>query len=272
MITFSNDPKRAEHEMHAVIFYLVTFGYIDGDFDASEKSLVREVIRKLIEHRATAAMPDAPPNVKAEVVTKYTKHFHEVLEGIDQNVKDMFTESVSSNEDPKAFVHSKLKVRCFEIFQSFERKGQEQLMALIDSLLMADGVAHPAEIQFRSELARLLDADFDVEVVAPSDGLRESTRVALAQPVDPGSSQIDHPFFKPFEHHFSKDPEALHRQVSADRQLIDRALAALEAQRRTGNGRLVGKKNVDKAPSVPGRRVASVKADVDAVKERHVRP
>ena len=35
---------------------------------------------------------------------------------------------------------------------------------------------------------------------------------------------------------------------------------------------LVGKKNVDKAPSVPGRRVASVKADVDAVKERHVRP
>ena len=38
MITFSTDPKRAEQEMHAVIFYLVTFGYIDGDFDASERS------------------------------------------------------------------------------------------------------------------------------------------------------------------------------------------------------------------------------------------
>ncbi len=33
---------------------------------------------------------------------------------------------------------------------------------------------------------------------------------------------------------------------------------------------LVGKKNVDKAPSVPGNRVESVKADVSAVKERHV--
>src|SRR6476620_1382961 len=104
MITFSSDPKRAEHEMHAVIFYLVTFGYIDGDFDASEKSLVREVIKNLIEHRATVAMPDAAPNVKAEVVTKYTEHFHEVLEGIYHFDKTPFTESVSSNEDPKAFV------------------------------------------------------------------------------------------------------------------------------------------------------------------------
>src|SRR5690606_33687286 len=151
-----------------------------------------------IEHRATAAMPDAAANVKAEVVAKYTEHFNEVLEGIDQNVKDLFTESVSDSEDPKAFVHSKLKVRCFEIFQSFEREGQEQLMALIDSLLMADGVAHPAEVQFRSELAQLLDAKHDVELGSP--GAAESTNVALAKPVDAGSSQIDHPFFKPFEY------------------------------------------------------------------------
>src|SRR5215213_7796600 len=100
MITFSSDPKRAEQEMRAVIFYLVTFGYIDGDFDAAERSLVREVIRKLIEHRAHTAMPDAPAAVRAEVVDKFTRHFHEVLEGIDQNVKDLFTESVSENEDP----------------------------------------------------------------------------------------------------------------------------------------------------------------------------
>lgn len=33
---------------------------------------------------------------------------------------------------------------------------------------------------------------------------------------------------------------------------------------------LVGKKNVDKAPSFPGKRVESVKADVEAAKERHV--
>ena len=94
--------------MHAVIFYLVTFGYIDGDFDAAERSYVREIIKKLIEHRAVSAMPDAAADVREEVITKFTKHFHEVFEGIDQNVKDLFTESVSENEDPRAFVHSKL--------------------------------------------------------------------------------------------------------------------------------------------------------------------
>jgi hypothetical protein len=251
MITFSNDPKRAENEMHAVIFYLVTFGYIDGDFDAAEKAFVRETIRKLIEHRARLAMPDADDALRGEVVTKFTKHFHEVFEGIDQNVKDLFTESVSSNEDPKAFVHSKLKVRCFEIFQSFERLGQEQLMALIDSLLLADGVAHPAEVQFRGELAQLLEADIEVVLDDadrdPNDpgGVSEGARVAVAKPVDAGSSLVDHPFFKPFEHHFSRDPDALSRQVNADRQLIDRAMGVIEAQRASGNGRLSGKKTVE---------------------------
>ena len=244
MITFSNDPKRAEHEMHAIIFYLVTFGYIDGDFDAAEKSFVREIIRKLIEGRAHAAMPDAAEPVRAEVVAKYTKHFHEVFEGIDQNVKDLFTESVSESEDPKAFVHSKLKVRCFEIFHSFDRKGQGELMRLIDTLLMADGVAHPAEVQFRSELGQLLEADVDIELTSPAGGPADSTRVAVSKPVQPGPSTVDHPFFKPFEFHFSRDPNALSRQVSADRALIDRALGVIEAQRQSGKGRLTGKKTV----------------------------
>lgn len=243
MITFSNDPKRAEHEMHAVIFYLVTFGYIDGDFDATEKSFVRDVIRKLIEHRAHVAMPGAADSVKAEVVEKFTRHFHEVFEGIDQNVKELFTESVSENEDPKAFVHAKLKVRCFEIFQSFDQRGQQELMNLIDTLLMADGVAHPAEVQFRSELAHLLEADIEVEL-DPEGHPADSSRVAVSKPFEAGASQVDHPFFKPFEFHFSRDPDALMRQVSADRALIDRALATIEAQRAKGNGRLAGKKNV----------------------------
>src|ERR1700736_5797165 len=151
--------------MHAVIFYLVTFGYIDGDFDAQEKGFVKEIIRQLIEHRARDAMPDAAKDVVDDVVTKYTRHFLEVFEGIDQNVKDLFTESVSECEDPTAFVHARLKVRCFEIFQSFDRAGQEQLMALIDKLLLADGVAHPAEVQFRSELANLLEGDLGIEIV-----------------------------------------------------------------------------------------------------------
>ncbi|MBX3192001.1 MAG: serine/threonine protein phosphatase [Labilithrix sp.] len=241
MITFSSDPQRAEHQMHAVIFYLVTFGYIDGDFDANEKGFVRDTIRKMIEQRALDAMPDAAPEVRDDVVTKYTRHFHEVFEGIDQNVKDLFTESVSTNEDPKAFVHARLKVRCFEIFQSFDRAGQEQLMSLIDTLLLADGVAHPAEVQFRGELSQFLENDFGIEL-EEDDSQAKSVVVERPRPSMP--STIDHAFFKPFEFHFSSDPDTIARQIAADRALIDRALATLEAQRRAGAGKLVGKKSV----------------------------
>lgn len=236
--------------MHAVIFYLVTFGYIDGDFDAKEKGYIKQIIHKLIEHRAVQAMPDAAADVRNDVVTKYTAHFHEVLENIDQNVKELFTESVSSSEDPKAFVHSKLKVRCFEIFGSFDRPGQEQLMALIDSLLLADGVAHPAEVQFRSELSHLLEGDLGIDLVEDHDDSVRS--VVVERPSVSGSSTIDHPFFKPFEFHFSRDPETITRQIAADRQLIDRAIEMIESQRATGNGKLTGKKSIaDLAGTAP---------------------
>ena len=84
MITFSSDGNRAEQQMRAVIFYLVTFGYIDGDFDAAEKSFVRATIERLIAHRAEVAMPDADAVVRSEVIAKYTKHFHEVFEGMQR--------------------------------------------------------------------------------------------------------------------------------------------------------------------------------------------
>jgi hypothetical protein len=244
VITFSTDPQRAENQMHAVIFYLVTFGYIDGDFDAQEKGFVKDIIRQLIEHRATQAMPDAAKDIRDDVVTKYTRHFHEVFEGIDQNVKDLFTESVSEGEDPKAFVHAKLKVRCFEIFGSFDRAGQEQLMSLIDDLLLADGVAHPAEVQFRGELAHFLEEDMGLEMVEDDGDAAAARSVVLDQPRASLPSTIDHPFFKPFEFHFSADPETINRQMGADRALIDRALAVLAEQRKRGAGRLAGKKNI----------------------------
>lgn len=243
MITFNRDARLAEQEMHAVIFYLVTFGYIDGDFDASEKQYIRDTIARLIEHRARTAMPDAADAVRSDVVAKFTSHFHEVLEGIDQNVKDLFTESVSDGEDPRAFVHAKLKVRCFEIFQSFDRTGQEQLMGVIDELLLADGVAHPAEVQFRGELAALLEQDLGLSLVEDDEG--SVSRVKVERPAPVARSDRDHPFFKPFEHHFSSNPDTIARQVGADRALLDRALAVLEDLRAKGNGKLAGKATVD---------------------------
>jgi hypothetical protein len=247
MLTFSEDPKRAEQQMHAIIFYMTTFGYIDGDFDEKEKAFVRDYIGKLVKHRANTAMSGTDPAVKADVISKFTKHFLEVFDGINQNVRELFTESVTNDEDPTAFVHARLKVRCFEIFQSFERPDQEALMSLIDELLMADGVAHPAEVQFRAELAALLESDFDIQLLE-DDGLACKIKI---EPRELPASYADHPFFKPQEKHFSRDPLKIKEEVNQDLALIDRAIAGLAVQKEHGKGRLTGKKTLADLKGTP---------------------
>ncbi len=249
MISFHADPKIAEQQMHAIIFYLTTFGYIDGDFDQSEKLFVREYVRKLVEQRVASGMPGGDPALKAELVQKYTTHFHEVFEGTDKTVKDLFTEAVSEGEDQNHFVHSKLKLRCFEIFQSFDAAGQEALMETIDELIMADGTAHPAEVKFRAELSALLEADLGIELI--DEGGHGRTSVSVREKT---KLQADHahPFFDQFEHHYSRDPEKITTQVAADLGLIERVMRTFEHQREGNEGRLVGKKTVqDFAGSKP---------------------
>jgi hypothetical protein len=241
MLRFSHDPKVAEQQMHAVIFYLTTFGYIDGDFDASEKSFVRAYVRRLVTARVDAAVPGGDAAVKAEMVDKWTRHFHEVFEGIDRTVKDLFTEAVAEGEDQNAFVHAKLKQRCFEIFQSFERDGQDALLETIDELLMADGTAHPAEVKFRAELSALLDTDLGVELVE-DDGAHSA--VTIGEPTRMLPAEDTHPFFDQFEYHYSRDPERIRKQIEADLALVDRVLRVYDAQRERGRGRLSGKTSV----------------------------
>lgn len=224
--------------MRAVIFYMTTFGYIDGDFDESEKSFVRDYIRKLIAHRVASANI-ADPALAAELTQKYSTHFLEVFETIDLQVKDLFTEAVAEGEAQDTFVHAKLKLRCFEIFKSFDEQNQEQLMETVDELINADGQVHPAEAKFRGELADLLNADIGVELVEESGGASVAVK-----PADLATKPDDIPFFSQFEKHYSSDPAALRAQVESDRKLMDRVMAILAQQRAFGRGKLNGKQKV----------------------------
>src|ERR1700704_265008 len=181
MLTFSTNPDVAEQQMNAIIFYLTAFGYIDGEFDFTEKTFVRIYIRQLVTARAKAGMPDADQKTRDEVVAKFVSHFHEVFENIDRQVKSLFDEAVADGEDVEKFVYAKLKLRSYEIFQSFDRDNQHELLTCVDELIYADGSVHPAEQAFRQELEALLDAPtalgiHDIEV------MRESTRVAIEGP------------------------------------------------------------------------------------------
>ena len=241
MLKFSQDGPTADKQMRAVIFYLTTFGYIDGDFDDSEKEFVRNYVRKLIQSRVHDAVAESEQQLRAELVEKFTKHFHEVFEGIDRQVKDLFTEAVAEGEAQDTFVHSKLKLRCFEIFKSFDASNQEQLMDTIDELIRADGQVHPAELKFRGELAALLEADLGVELLEDESEARTSA-VSKGEKLVPTSE--NHPFFDQFEQHYTSNPTRLRQQVEADRKLIDRVIAKLDEQRRAGTGKLKGKHSV----------------------------
>jgi hypothetical protein len=240
MITFSENPQIAERQMQAVIFYLTTFGYIDGDFDQSEREFVARYIERLVAHRVDSAMPGGERKLRDELVGKYTAHFHEEFERIDQRIKALFTEAVASDEDQDAFVHSKLKLRCFEIFESFDEAGREELMATVDELLMADGVAHPAEVAFRAELAALLEADLGIEMV--ESGTRPP--VSVTEAVRRAAAEISHPFFDRFEDNYSADHETLLKQIDTDIALLERTVGLFEARRAKGAGRLEGVKQV----------------------------
>ena len=51
MIKLNPDPQIAEQQIEAIIFYLTACGYIDSEFDLSEKAFVRAYLRKLVTAR-----------------------------------------------------------------------------------------------------------------------------------------------------------------------------------------------------------------------------
>lgn len=240
MLRFSNDPDIAEQQMCAIIFYLTAFGYIDGDFDLSEKTFVRLYIRKLVEARAIDAMPDADTGLREEVVDKFTSHFHEMFEHINRQVRALFDEAVAEGEKVEDFVYAKLKLRSYEIFQSFDAENQRELLSSVDDLINADGKIDPAEARFRDEITALLRAP------VPEPGQRQPRRNAstrIAEPTLLEPRQHNHPFFT-FEQHYSADPVRLRKQANLDHDLIHRTMAQLEEQRSVGRGKLSGQHDI----------------------------
>ncbi len=243
MLTFSHDPEIAEQQMRAIIFYLTAFGYIDGDFDLSEKKFVRDYIRTLIEKRADDALPNETENaVRKDVVDRFVTHFYEVFDEIDNDVRLLFDEVVAKGERVEEFVYAKLKLRSYEIFQGFDRDNQELLLATVDELINADGKVHPSEARFRDEVRGLLESSPSniSSVIAEITG---DADIEITETVTVEPREDNHPFFAG-EEHYSKDPVRIRRQAEVDLSLINRCMDELAIQRERGDGKLAGKATV----------------------------
>ncbi|XXX75472.1 metallophosphoesterase family protein [Sorangium sp. So ce134] len=237
MMSFSPDPRVAEQQMHAIIYYLTGFGYIDGELDPTEKSFIRGHIQELVQQRARDALGD-DAQANQDVIARWTKHFHEVFSEIDHQIQGLFTESVPEGEDPKDFVLAKIKLRCFELLDGFDDDNREALLATVDGLMLADGVVHPSEQKFRDELSALLS------LAAEIDDLEIETIEQGAVVIDPATRkqarEIDHPFFKAFEWDYATDPATFAEQAKVDLDLMRRFEEKLAEQRARGAGRLDG--------------------------------
>ena len=244
MLTFSTNPDVAEHQMNAIIFYLTAFGYIDGEFDFTEKTFVRIYIRQLVTARAKVLMPDADTRARDEVINRFVAHFHEVFEQVDHSVKDLFDEAVADGEDVEKFVYAKLKLRSYEIFQSFDRDNQNELLATIDELIYADGSVHPSEAKFRQEIEALLYVDKPVALDDSDIEVVPTNKVAIDDPAARHAVRDDHPFFASGEQHYSADPDRIRQQIDADLSLMRRFIGQLDAHRAKGAGKLAGKQSV----------------------------
>jgi hypothetical protein len=233
MFKFSTDPHIAEDQMRAIIYYLVAFAYIDADFDPSEKDFIQEYVGLLVAQRADGAMEAGP--ARDDAVSRWTSHFHGVLDEIDLTIQGYFTESVSHGETTQQFVLAKLKLGCFELMKRFEEEGQRALLGTIEELIQADGVVHPSEVAFRDEIVRLVNAEVildetEIEFVEAGE--------VIVDPVAQLTPRVlNHPFFK-YEWDFARDPAAFERQSQEDMALVDRLMALFDEQRGGGKGRL----------------------------------
>jgi hypothetical protein len=240
MLAFSSDPHIAERQMEALIFSLTTFGYIDGDYDEAERAIVTLTVMRLVEHRVDTGVPDATPEMRRALIERFSNHFREKLDLIEAHVRELWSEVLAEDEDRDTFVHTKLKQRCFELFAAFDGENQRALLDSVDELIRADGQLHPAEVQFRDELAALLAESAEAEraPVTASVPLAKLLPAARPQP-----SSHDHELFDGIEVHYAFDPDELVEQVAEDMVLVESAISLIHAQREAGEGKLSGKKS-----------------------------
>lgn len=244
MMNFSRDPRESEKQIHAIIYYLITFGYIDGEFDLSEKEFIREYIEQIVDQKLgqTDAYKELSKKALEQIRGEQVEHYNQVFEQFDESIRELFTEAVDSQETSQNFIRHRLKLRCYEIFHSFDRENRNSLMEVIDEFIMADGVSHPAEVEFRNELADLLQLEImldmdDLELV-PST--LEITQEARRQAV-----QENHPFLRSLEVHYSADPTEREAQANQEMELVNDVMKQWNEMREKGRDKLKGVTSFD---------------------------
>jgi hypothetical protein len=245
MLVFSKDPDTADQQMVAIIYYLVTFGYIDGRFDLTEQVYIREQIRRLVGWRVED-LRIGDPKIRLDVTDGTTQRYEQVYEEVATEVKALFDEVTLRGEDVHAFIRARLTVKCYELFRGFDPQNQAILLHLVDRLIVADGITHQAEQALRTELLHLLQERLPLDIATRDIG----AALQVTAPMSLSPSMDDHPLLSHLEKHFARDAIKLGRQLTADYSLITQTIKTWDDQRAGGQGRLTGRQRV---PELDGK-------------------
>jgi hypothetical protein len=240
MAMFSSDPAIAKKQMLTIVFLLTAFGHMDGKFALSEKRFVQEKIAKLVEERMLEAMTD--PLARHVATERVTQQFQKVAATIDKEIASLFTESVAEGESTEQFVYAKIALRSYELLHPFDEEARKNLLAIVDELILADGVVHPNEERLRADIQRLLDEPVEIEEIEAVEDLEHPVEIEKATTLVP--KQDDHPFFTREERAYpAADSVGFWKLAKPDLELVQKVKATLEKQRAAGAGKLAGKSN-----------------------------
>lgn len=231
----------AERQLSALIYYLTAFGLVDGDFDHTEKSFVREYVRKLLEQQAAEQMLFVPDEERRRVVDEKLAVHYQTIDDIEQDILGRWTESISAGESQQDFVREYLELRCYEALQSFDPAERQAMLAVVDEQFLSGGEAHPAEQELRDRLAALFEEGVKLE---PSVVIDMPPPVTVLPQVRLRSDLPISPFFTDIEHPYSTDPGMLARQLAGDSRRVGAAMELLRRKRAHGAGRLRGRTSV----------------------------
>ncbi len=252
MLELSADPDVAQQQMSGLIFFLVTFGYIDGHMDDAEMAFIKDVIRQVVQHRVEHPPAGAQAEDRDGQIDLYTGYFDQMLQIVQQEVLELMTESVTEEESHENLVASKMRQRCFEAFQSFDEEQQRLLLASLSGLLWVNGEAHPAELRLRKELLDLLDEESAANQRAAEPVLfpRQMTvRELDALPHEPSTCELFSALERPLP--APDSGERLGEELALDQAAVLTTTTLLRQRRRFAQGSLVGKWRVDDLTGMP---------------------
>jgi hypothetical protein len=238
-----------DRQLHAILFTLVTLGHIDGTFDPRERSFIEERIQEMVDDWVSGSpfYADMDPGFLDAVKRYERRYLLEVLDTIEASVSKLLTVEVGVDDQRDAFIQSRLTLRCFEVLSEFSVAERQTIVGLVDRLIQADGVVHPAELRFRDALVTELGRS----PVARSPRPERPFDLVL-HPVDrPAAVEADAAFFASIEMPFSGDPAIRAAQAESDVALLRQGIRTLATVRRPGWGQLGAARTVDDLQSSP---------------------